>query len=100
MREPLRDRKNWLNAMDIVGRRSFSITTKPLCHQSKLRKKSMPTEPEHTEVIPDAELSDQDLEVVVGGQGTKPPTGSGPFDPTPDPEPQAFNTGFYNPRST
>jgi hypothetical protein len=61
----------------------------------------MPTEPEQTE-FSDAELSDQDLEVVTGGQGVKtsieparlsissnnePPTsGTGPYNPTPRPQ--------------
>lgn len=62
----------------------------------------MLTEPEQTELSSDAELSDQDLEVVTGGRdvktsierapfgtksGNEPPTSrTGPYDPTPRPQ--------------
>lgn len=56
----------------------------------------MSTKPEETESS-DTEVSDQDLEIVVGGQGYEPPVGSRPFDPTEDLEPQPPVTGPYNP---
>lgn len=57
----------------------------------------MPTEPEQTELSSDAELSDQDLEVVTGGQGVKTFTEHAPFSINSSNEPPTSGTGPYNP---
>lgn len=54
----------------------------------------MSTEPEQTEISSEAELLDQDLEVVVGGQNIHPfPT----VESSDNPEPPTSRTGPYNP---